>query len=256
MLKGVDLSTWNKNVDYDALKGQGIDFAILRCGYGKDAGQKDEMFEEHYKGCKEAGILVGVFHYSYCKSPENAVKEAENCFSYIAGKQLDLPVFYDIEEKSILDNCDPTDITIRFCQRINEKGYDAGVYASLNWFNNYFNMDLLKNNNIKIWLAQWNNEITADFDVDLWQNTNNYDGMDGDILVNEDILHSEPRPEPTPEFEVDICKSLAVDVIFGKYGNGQERKDALGNYYEEVQNIVNEIYNTICGKLCGKLERK
>lgn len=222
MLKGVDLSTWNKNVDYNALKGQGIDFAILRCGYGKDAGQKDEMFEEHYKGCKDAGILVGVYHYSYCKSPENAVKEAENCLSYIAGKQLDLPVFYDLEESCILNNCDPTDITIRFCERIKQDGYDAGVYANLNWFNNYFDVDTLRNNKIRIWLAQWNNEITADFDVDLWQYTNNYEGMDGDKLINENIIHS--RPEPQPEFEVDICKSLAVDVIFRKIWKRRRKK--------------------------------
>lgn len=222
MLKGVDLSTWNKNVDYNALKGQGIDFAILRCGYGKDAGQKDEMFEEHYRGCKDAGILVGVYHYSYCKSPENAIKEAENCLSYIAGKQLDLPVFYDLEESSILNNCDPTDITIRFCDRIKQDGYDAGVYANLNWFNNYFDVDTLKNNGVRIWLAQWNNEITADFDVDLWQYTNNYEGMDGDKLINENIIHS--QPEPQPEFEVDICKSLAVDVIFRKVWKRRRKK--------------------------------
>ena len=228
MLKGVDLSTWNKNVDYNALKSQGIDFAILRCGYGKDAGQKDEMFEEHYKGCKEAGILVGVYHYSYCKSPENAVKEAENCLSYIAGKQLDLPIFYDLEESNILKNCDPKDITIRFCERIRKEGYDAGVYANLNWFNNYFDINALKNNDIKIWLAQWNNEITADFEVDIWQNTNNIfdtdegERIDGDYLINESLLNKEP--EPTPVYEVDICKSLAVDVIFRKIWKWTRKK--------------------------------
>lgn len=214
MLKGIDLSKWQEGLDYNELKAQGIDFAILRCGYGKDAGQKDKMFEEHYKGCKEAGIKVGVYHYSYCNSPENAVKEAENCLSYIAGKQLDLPVFYDLEETCILNNCDPTDISIRFCERIKQDGYDAGVYANLNWFDNYFDVNMLKNKNIKIWVAQWNNELEADFDVDIWQNTNNLDGMniDGDLLINEDLLNNTPEPE----FEVDICKSLAVDVIFRK----------------------------------------
>lgn len=224
MLKGVDLSTWQEGIDYNELKAQGIDFAILRCGYGKDAGQKDEMFEEHYKGCKEAGILVGVYHYSYCNSPENAIKEAENCLSYIAGKQLDLPVFYDLEETCILNNCDPTDITIKFCDRIKKAGYDAGVYANLNWFDNYFDIDTLRNNKIRTWVAQWNNELEADFDVDIWQNTNNLDGMgiDGDKLINENIIHS--QPEPQPEFEIDICKSLAVDVIFRKVWKRRRKK--------------------------------
>ena len=231
MLKGVDLSTWQEGIDYNELKAQGINFAILRCGYGKDKydsngkPQKDEMFEEHYKGCKEAGILVGVYHYSYCNSPENAVKEAENCLSYIAGKQLDLPVFYDLEETCILNNCNPTDITIKFCDRIKQEGYDSGVYANLNWFNNYFDVNTLKNNNIKIWLAQWNDEITADFEVDIWQYTNNIfdtesNRIDGNYLLNTNLIDI----ESSPEFEADICKSLAVDVIFRKVWKRRRKK--------------------------------
>lgn len=247
MIKGIDISTFQEGLDYKALKDSGIDFAIIRCGYGKDAGQKDAMFETHYQGCKDAGIKVGVYHYSYCTTIENAEKEAQACLECIGGKQLDLPVFYDIEEKRIIENCDPTEISLKFAETIRQAGYDVGVYASLSWFNDYFFVDTLIDNNIKIWLAQWNSEITADFPVDLWQYTNNNDfGFDGDYLINESLLNNEPEPTPEPVYEVDICKSLAVDVIFGKYGNGEERKQALGNYYEEVQNIVNEIYNTIC----------
>lgn len=247
MIKGIDISTFQKNLDYEALKESGIDFAIIRCGYGKDEGQKDAMFETHYEGCKKAGIKVGVYHYSYCTTLENAQKEAEACLKCINGKQLDLPVFYDIEEPRIIQHCDPTEISIKFANTIRQAGYDVGVYASLSWFNSYFFVDQLIDNNIKIWLAQWNNEITADFPVDLWQNTNNLDGMgiDGDYLINESLL-DESEPEPEPELEVDICKSLAVDVIYGKYGNGEERKQALGSYYDEVQSIVNDIYNIIC----------
>lgn len=249
MIKGIDISTFQEGLDYHALKESGIDFAIIRCGYGKDAGQKDDMFETHYQGCKEAGIKVGVYHYSYCTSLENAEKEAETCLECIGGKEIDLPIFYDIEETRIIQNCDPTEISLKFAERIRQAGYEVGVYASLSWFNNYFNIDMLIDNGLKIWLAQWNNEITASFPVDIWQYTDENDfGFDGDYLLNESLLYNKPEPTPAPEpiYEVDICKSLAVDVIFGKYGNGQERKDALGNYYDEVQNIVNEIYKTIC----------
>lgn len=248
MIKGIDLSTWNENVDYNELKRQGIEFAIIRSGYGKDSSQKDDMFEEHYKGCKEAGIKVGAYLYSYCTATENAEKEAYNCLSQIAGKDFDLPIFYDLEEQQILDNCDPTTIANIFCNVIKNAGYKAGVYANLNWFNNYLNADEIRNNGNYIWLAQWNNEITADFPVDIWQNTNNLDnmGIDGNVLINESLIDN--TPEPTPTIDVNIYNSLAVDVIFGKYGNGQERKNALGEYYEETQNIVNEIYNIIEGE--------
>ena len=58
MRKGIDISTWQQNVDYSKLKEQGIEFAIIRCGFGKDSGQKDNMFEKHYKGLKENGIAI------------------------------------------------------------------------------------------------------------------------------------------------------------------------------------------------------
>lgn len=243
MIKGVDLSTHNKNVDYKALKDSGVEFAILRIGYGKDAGQRDEMFDEHYRGCKEVGIKVGAYHYSYCNKMENAIKEAENCLRYLDGVELDLPVFYDLEDKTLLNSrIDITEIGIIFCNKIKNAGYDAGVYASLNWFNNYISPYALLNENINIWVAQWNDELTADFPVDIWQNTNHNEfGFDGDYYLIKDI----PTPEPT--LDINIYQSLAVDVIYGRYGNGEERKQALGNYYEEVQNIVNDMYNIIGG---------
>lgn len=248
MIKGVDLSTWN-DVDYEELKSKGIEFAIIRCGYGKDSGQKDEDFEKHYAGCKAAGIKVGAYHYSYCTKVENAELEAENCLSYIEGKEFDLPIFYDLEENKIaaLGMDQVTQIALRFCKKIKEAGYKAGVYANLNWFKNYIRPQALIIEGNYIWLAQWNNEITADFPVDVWQNTDDNEfGIDGDILINEDLLNND-TPIPEPEFDVDICKSLAVDVIYGKFGNGEERKEALGCYYDPVQDIVNDIYNIIEG---------
>ena len=136
---------------------------------------------------------------------------------------------------------------MEFCDRLKDAGYKAGVYASLNWFNNYINPYAILNEGNYIWLAQWNNEITADFPVDIWQNTNHNEfGFDGDYLVNESLLNNDtPTTEPT--IDVNVYQSLAVDVIYGRYGNGQERKDALGKYYEETQRIVNDMYNIIGG---------
>lgn len=248
-MKGVDLSTWQTNVDYQALKDMGVEFAILRTGYGKDAGQKDDMFEEHYRGCKEVGIKVGAYLYSYCTAIENAEKEAYNCLSHIEGKDFDLPIYYDLENEKTVGQLGKeaiTEIAIRFCNVIRSAGYRAGVYANLNWFNNYIDVWKLKERNISIWLAQWNNEITADFDVDIWQNTNNFEDLhiDGNILINEGLL-VENGDNSVDNQEI---QSLAVDVIFGLYGNGQERKDRLGEKYNSVQDVVNEIYRIIKGE--------
>ena len=143
-------------------------------------------------------------------------------------------------------------IALKFCRFLEGEGYRSGVYASLDWFRNKIRVQALELENYSIWLAQWNNEITADFPVDIWQNTNHLEigniSCDGDYLVNEDLINNDdPIPEPTPSVDVNIYQSLAVDVIYGRYGNGEERKEALGDYYEETQKIVNDIYEIIEG---------
>ena len=239
MKKGVDLSCWNENIDYNKLKQDGVEFAIIRSGYGKDEGQKDKLFEKHYEGCKKAGLKVGAYLYSYCTAVENAELEAENCLKHIAGKQFDLPIYIDLEEArtKTLGIDAVTNIALLFCRRIKEAGYNAGVYANLDWFRNYIRPDAILLENFSIWLAQWNDRITANFPVDIWQYTNNYNGMDGDYIVNEGILKEVKQ-------DTNIYE-LAIKVIFGEYGNGDERKQKLGAKYYEVQDIVNKLYEII-----------
>lgn len=239
MIKGIDLSYANKNVYYNKLKQDGIEFAIIRTGYGKDENQKDALFETHYAGLKRAGIKVGAFLYSYCTSIENAEKEAENCLKHIAGKQFDLPIYIDLEEArtKVLGIDAVTQIALIFCRKIRNAGYRAGVYANLDWFKNCIRPEALLLEHFSIWLAQWNDKITATFPVDIWQYTNNYNGMDGDYLINNGILKEVKH----------AIYELAVKVILGEYGNGEERRQKLGDKYYEVQEIVNKIYNIIKG---------
>jgi len=187
-IKGIDISTWQQNIDYNKLKSQGIEFAIIRCGYGKYLSQKDTMFERHYQGLKNAGIKVGVYLYSYVTSIDNAILEAQNCLKIIEGKTFELPIFYDLEDKitrvlgkEIITKCAKT-----FCEEKERKGRKAGVYANLDWFTNYINVNELINSGFKIWLAQWNNQITADFKVDYWQYTSkgNIEGISGNVDLN------------------------------------------------------------------------
>lgn len=242
MIKGIDLSYANKNVDYNKLKQDGIEFAIIRTGYGKDENQKDALFETHYAGLKQAGIKVGAYLYSYCTSVENAEKEAENCLKHIAGKQFDLPIYIDLEEErtKILGIDAVTQIALIFCRKIRNAGYKSGVYANLDWFRNCIRPEAILLEHFSIWLAQWNDKITANFPVDIWQYTNNYNGMDGDYIINDEII-KEVKPDAN-------IYELAFKVIFGEYGNGEERKQKLGSKYNEVQEIVNKIYNIIRGK--------
>lgn len=204
-MKGVDISTWQKNVDYLKLKANGIDFAIIRCGYGKNESQKDNMFEKHYAGCIYAGMKVGAYLYSYASTVEGAKLEAENCLKFIRNKKFDLPIFYDVEDKNQrnIDRNTLTQMCKVFCDTIINAGYQAGVYTNLYWFNNKLNVKELEKYNI--WLAQWNYKPTANFRVDIWQ----YDvgTIEGNVgRIDKDIAYKEYGQTYQQPVETNVYK--------------------------------------------------
>lgn len=243
-MRGIDISKWNDTIDYSKLKPQGIEFVIIRCGFGKVNTQKDTLFEKHYAGCKQAGLKIGAYLYSYCSNIDDAYIEANNCLEFIKGKQFDLPIFYDLEEErtSKLGKANVTLIAERFCNTIKEKGYDAGVYANLNWFNNYIEVNSLISKNIKIWLAQWTTQHTANFPINYWQYTSNgfIDGIIGKVDMNicyDNIISNNKKSN----------EEIADEVIEGLWENGEARKTKLTNAgydYEVIQEIVNSRYKT------------
>ena len=250
MIKGIDISEWQTDIDYMKLKQQGIEFAIIRCGYGKNASQKDKMFEKHYAGLKYAGIKIGCYLYSYCNKVENAVLEARNCLEFIKGKQFELPVFYDLEDK-ITKPCGRIEITqmaINFCEEIEKAGYKSGIYANLDWFTNL--IDINKVSNYKIWLAQWTTNPTKNFHYDYWQYTDKgqINGINGNVDMNYCYDNISNIVENVDNFVEKSIEELANEVIKGKWGNGEERKQKLTNAgynYQEVQNKVNEILGAV-----------
>ena len=188
-MKGIDISVWQKEVDYTKLKSQGIDFVIIRCGFGKNESQKDSMFDKHYEGCKKAGLKIGTYLYSYGINENSGIEEAYNCLRFINHKTFDLPIFYDVENEDTTGRNDKYQITKmceNFCEIIKKEGYQAGVYANLYWFNSKMYVDELIKKNYKIWLAQWNKTMDAKFKVDYWQyGKGEISGIKGEVDLNE-----------------------------------------------------------------------
>ena len=243
-MKGIDISEWQDNVNYLRLKEEGIEFAIIRLGYGKHINQKDKCFEKHYAGFKNVGIKIGAYLYSYAYVKEGAKLEAENTLKIIEGKQFDLPIFYDMEEskQANLGKDTLTDMANEWCRIIKNAGYNAGVYANLNWFKNYLNPYDIKKQNNYIWLALWNNNENPNvsFPVDFWQYSSKgkLDGIQG--FVDLDKSYTKDFLQPVENLKSN--EEIATEVIQGKWGNGQERKNRLtqaGYNYKEIQKIVN-----------------
>ena len=104
IMQGCDLSMYQGEIDFAKLKAgtatkKGVDFAILRAGYGKFAYQKDKKFESYYSGCKKVGIKTGVYWYSYAMSEDEARQEAQVCLQVLKGKKFEMPIYYDVEEQ-------------------------------------------------------------------------------------------------------------------------------------------------------------
>lgn len=144
----------------------------------------DKKFEENYNNAKSVGIKIGVYVYSYVENSE-AMQNAINWVqSKLNGKILEYPVFLDVEDNQIssLNKDILTSLCRQFCERIT--GFQTGVYANLNWFTNKLNINELVN--YKIWLAEWANDYSKDFKVDMWQYTSNgqVDGINGRVDMN------------------------------------------------------------------------
>lgn len=149
--KGIDVSSWQGKPDWTKVKKSGIEFAILRI-HQKDG--SDASFEHNYKGCKANAILTGGYKYSYALTPAQALEEAEDTLSVLAGRGLDFPVFYDLEwnsqrklGKQAIEN-----IAVSFLTRIKKAGYKVGIYCNLDWYNNVLS-DALKQ--YDCWIARY-----------------------------------------------------------------------------------------------------
>ena len=154
--RGIDISKWQGNIDFNELIKEKPNFIIMRVGTGRGGYEKDSKFDEYYLKASDMDIPVGAYTYSYALNMTEALKEANLTLSWLDNKKLDLPVFYDIENinQTLLGKDVLTKIAITFCDRIIENGYKCGIYA-----NKYFlkdNLDALElSKKYPIWLAHW-----------------------------------------------------------------------------------------------------
>lgn len=167
--KGIDVSSWNGEtystpVNWSKVKAQGIDFAVIRAGYGWEdyPHQNDKQFVANVKGCVENDIPFGLYFYSYAETSSDALKEANYLLKeineYIPSykNKITIPIAYDLEEEWMytMPSSALTDIALTFCNKLQSAGYDAMVYGNSATFNN-MNLSKLQSNNIGLWYAMW-----------------------------------------------------------------------------------------------------
>ena len=147
-------------------------FAIIRAGYtSRSTGtqNKDNAFEDLYSQAKAEGLNVGVYWYSLAKSAEEAIAEAEflynNC---LKGKQFELPIYLDVEEKAqlALGKEKLTEIIGTWLDYLSNLNYCVGIYTSTSTFSTYIDTKKLK---CEYWVAQWAKNCSSSLDYGMWQ---------------------------------------------------------------------------------------
>ena len=188
---GIDVSKWNGNIDWAAVKASGVDYVIIRVGYrGSTAGAliDDSRFVANINGAKGAGLKVGVYFVTQAINDVEAVYEASMVLDRIKGYSLDLPVFLDVEPSGgrgdRIDKATRTSVIIAFCETIRSAGYSAGVYANKTWLDT--KMDASQLGNYKIWVAHYSSVCGYTGRYDMWQYTDKgtISGITGSVDLN------------------------------------------------------------------------
>lgn len=189
MLKnGIDVSKHQGKIDWQKVKAAGVEFAIIRAGYGKEISQKDEQLESNYSGCKAAGMPVGAYWYSYAMSADEAKKEAETCLSVIKNKQFEYPIYFDIEESKqlALGKSKCTEIAKAFCEAVENAGYFVGIYSSKSHLETYLTEEIRAR--YAVWVAHYGvTKTTYSGQYGIWQKSSSgkINGINGNVDIDE-----------------------------------------------------------------------
>lgn len=245
-IKGIDVSKHNGTIDWNKVKADGIEFAIIRIGYGGSAPVKDSKFEENYKNARAVGIKVGAYLYSYANSQSDIDKEKASVKTWLNGRELDLPFYIDVEDKKTQGDLSVSalsNLVNSFCEFIENLGYWAGIYANKNWLET--KLDMNKLNRYTVWVAQWTTNPTYQGSYAMWQYTSNgsVNGISGRVDMNYQLKELGGKIGTTSSSNKKSNEEIATEVIKGKWGNGTDRKNKLTNAgydYEAIQNIVNQ----------------
>lgn len=283
MKLGIDISSYQRGINLNLAKNEGVDFVILRGGFtGWGTGvsyNKDTCFEEFYNQCKSLGLPVGVYWYSCANTKDKGINEAkflyENC---LKGKIFEYPIYIDVEDSHHQQgNVNGTTDAIKgFCETLENKGYYVGIYANTNWFNNYIKTNELVR--YDKWVASWGSIRPGYPSGGMWQFGGEVNKIRSNkianMIVDQDysyidyptIIKNKNLNGYNKEQNNKTISEIAREVIDGKWGNGEERKIRLTNAgydYNTVQQEVNKMlssnkvyYKVVSGDTLSKIAKK
>lgn len=215
--RGIDVSHNQGVIDWKKVKADGIDFAIIRCGYGvNQLNQDDRQWLNNVLECEKYGIPYGAYLYSYADTVAKAKSEAAHVLRLVRGHKITYPIYYDLEDDSILEHTNAAQrrkIIETFTGIIRKAGYATGVFASKNWFER--ELPEASFTNCDKWVAQWNTKCTYQGSYQIWQSTKNgtVSGINGPVDMDFLML-------PAAKITVKSPAKKKVKITWNQKGNG------------------------------------
>ena len=192
---GIDVSSWQGDIDWDKVRESGIEFVIVRAGYrGSVTGAivKDKYFDANVSGAQSAGLQVGVYFVTQAINEAEAVEEASAVMEMCSPYKLELPIYLDVEGSGggrgdQIDTETRTSVCEAFCRTLENAGQQGGVYACRNWLTN--NIDASRLGRFNVWLAEYRSAPLYNGYYSMWQYTSkgHIDGINGN--VDFDIMY-------------------------------------------------------------------
>lgn len=259
--KGIDISRWQGDFDMESAVERGYEFVIIKAGGSDDGFYVDSQFENNYRKAKRLGLGVGAYYFvgSGCTSSEDGKADALRFIEIIQGKQFDYPVYMDVESIDPADRDGATEAAIAFCETMESYGYYVGIYGSE--YSTFESMlDKSRLIAYDIWCANYDDKPTT-INHGMWQYSSSKHldknicykdyptiiknaGLNGyKTTVKKETAKPKIEEKKSPRKSID---ELVREVIEGKWGNGDNRKnrlEAAGYNYFTVQEAVNAAYD-------------
>ena len=186
---GLDISKWQGDVDFNALKEAGVEFVIIRVGTSSGINGEnlvDSKFEQNINGANKAGIPVGIYFYSYANSEDRAISDALWVLEQIKDYKVDLPIAFDWENWSFYNEFNLSffglsSMADSFVKTVRDAGYEGMLYSSKNYLE-----DIWFKGDYPVWLAHYTTKTNYEGDYEFWQLCNNgrVAGINGDVDIN------------------------------------------------------------------------
>ena len=237
---GIDVSHHQGAIDWDLVATQ-IDFAIVRIGYGANlTTQDDRYWKANADACTRLKIPFGVYIYSHATNEEQALDEARHVLRQIKGYKLSMPVYLDLEDEDISNNCSPEQILRNatvFCNAIEAAGYEVGIYANTHWWEKYLSSP--QYDKWDRWVARYASQTGYNKTYSMWQYTSkgSVKGITGDVDMN--YWYAEP---PKAECSHQYTFHVSKEPTCTEKGERSYVCSLCGNSYQEVIKATGHSY--------------